>query len=164
MSLWRSGGVTAGVVAAVAVVCAVEVAAAGSRPFSAALEGRANPVPTSDPCVLTNTEGGTGQAVHMGAIAWASSETVNFCSNPDGAEVQGEFILTAANGDEVFGRYETLAHPDFGAGVITFSGHWEITGGSGRFEHATGEGTLSGEGSLTPPFGVVANFVGAISY
>ncbi len=50
------------------------------------------------------------------------------------------------------------------AGTITFSGQWEITAGTGRFAGATGEGTLSGEGSLVPPFGVIASFVGNISY
>lgn len=160
----RNVGISFGVLAALVLACSVSAAAEASRPFGATLEGHANPVPTSDPCVLTNTEGGTGRAVHMGAIAWASSETVNFCSNPDGADVQGSFIMTAANGDQLFGQYTTLAHPDVVTGVITFSGQWTITGGTGRFEHATGDGTLTGEGSLAPPFGVMASFVGTVSY
>ena len=140
------------------------VAAAGPRPFGATLEGHSNAVPTSDPCVLTITEGGTGKAVHMGAIAWASSETLNLCSNPEGADVQGELVMTAANGDEVFGRYVSLVRPDFQAGVFTFTGRWEIVSGTGRFRNVTGEGTLSGGGSLVPPFQVMASMVGSISY
>lgn len=140
------------------------LSASGSVPFSATLTGHANPTPTADPCVLSNTEGGSGTAVHMGAIAWASSETVNFCSNPDGADVTGQFTFTAANGDELTGTYVTLAHPDFAAGIITFSGEWTITGGTGRFAGASGSGTLSGEGSLAPPFEVSATFLGRISY
>ncbi len=164
MRLRPAAGAAGGILAAVVVAGSMGLAAAESRPFGATLEGHANPVPTSDPCVLTNTEAGTGKAVHMGAIAWASSETVNFCTNPEGADVTGEFVMTAANGDQIRGHYTTLAHPDFQAGVITFSGEWEITGGTGRFEQASGQGTLTGEGSLAPPFGVMASFVGNISY
>jgi hypothetical protein len=153
-----------GVLTAMVLAFSVSAAADSARPFGATLEGYANPVPTSDPCVLTNTEGGTGKAVHMGAIAWASSETVNFCTDPEGAEVQGSFVMTAANGDQLHGEYTTLAHPDFTSGVITFSGQWTIVGGTGRFENATGGGTLTGEGSLAPPFAVMASFVGKVSY
>ena len=135
------------------------------RPFGAILEGHAHPDPSeTDPCLLTNTEEGTGHAVHMGAIEWASAETVNFCTNPAGADVEGEFVMTAANGDEVYGRYVTLAHLDPVMGVITFSGEWKIVNGTGRFAHATGQGTLTGEGSLVPPFPVIASFVGTISF
>lgn len=73
-------------------------------------------------------------------------------------------MWTAADGDELTGRYVTLATPDFIAGVITFAGTWEITGGTGRFAGAPGAGTLSGEGSLAPPFGVSATFEGTITY
>ena len=135
------------------------------RPFGAILEG--NALPEQDPddrCLLKNTEHGTGRAVHMGAITWASAETVNFCTNPAGAEVDGEFVMVAANGDEVYGRYETLAHPNPDTGVITFSGEWRILSGTGRFADATGQGTLTGEGALAPPFGVIASFVGTISF
>jgi hypothetical protein len=138
---------------------------AESRPFGASLEGNAAPVPDpNNPCLLTNTESGKGRAVHMGVITWASAETVNFCSNPAGAEVQGEFVMRAADGDELVGTYVTLAHPDFVTGVITFSGEWKIVGGTGRFAQATGTGTLTGEGSLLPPFGVIASFVGTVSF
>jgi hypothetical protein len=33
-------------------------------PFTVALIGNANPMPTCDPCVLDNTEAGTGHAAH----------------------------------------------------------------------------------------------------
>jgi hypothetical protein len=164
MRLLQTASVAA-VVTAVVLACPVQAAAGESRPFGAVLDGHANPVPDpGDPCLLANTEAGTGRAVHMGAIVWASAETVNFCTNPEGADIQGQFVMTAANGDQVFIDYVTLAHPDFNAGVITFSGTWTITGGTGRFADATGDGTLSGEGSLLPPFDVIASFVGSISY
>lgn len=165
MTLRRiSAAAVAGILAAFVVAGPVHLSASRSVPFSATVVGHANPLPTLDPCVLSNTEGGSGTAVHMGAIAWASSETVNFCTNPEGADVTGEFIFTAANGDQLTGTYVTLAHPDPAAGQITFSGTWQLTGGTGRFAGAFGEGTLSGQGSLAPPFEVSATFVGTISY
>lgn len=156
--------VVAGMLAAFVVTGSVGVSASGTVPFSATLIGHANPAPTADPCVLNNTEGGSGTAVHMGAVAWASAETVNFCTNQAGADVAGEFVFTAANGDQLAGRYVTLAHPDVAAGQITFNGTWKVTVGTGRFAGAVGEGTLSGQGSLAPPFDVSATFIGAIAY
>ena len=165
MTLRRISTAAAAVLVAAFVVGATGGLSASRRvPFSATVVGHANPTPTADPCVFNNTEGGSGTAVHMGAIAWASAETVNFCTNSQGADVAGEFVFTAANGDQLTGTYVTLAHPDFAAGEITFSGEWTVTAGTGRFAAASGEGTLSGQGSLAPPFDVSATFVGAIAY
>jgi len=100
----------------------------------------------------------------MGAIAWAGAQTLNLCTNPEGADDHGEFVMTAANGDEVFGSYVTLVRFDFEAGVFTFTGRWRISGGTGRFSHAIGEGTVSGEGSVAPPSKVTARLAGTISY
>jgi hypothetical protein len=154
----------AAVLTILAGISPLAVADATSFPFRATLTGHAGPQPTADPCVLSNTEGGSGVATHLGAVDWTSAETVNFCTNLEGADVEGTFVWTAANGDEIRGRYVTVAHPDFAAGTITFAGTWEVTSGTGRFAGATGEGTLSGHGSLAPPFEVAATFEGAIRY
>jgi hypothetical protein len=45
-------------------------------------------MPTSDPCILDNTEAAIGHATQLGAITWAH-ESVNLCSNSDGADVDG---------------------------------------------------------------------------
>jgi hypothetical protein len=135
-----------------------------SRPFKVTLIGNANPMPTADPCVLDNNEAGTGHATHMGNITFATHETVNMCTNPDGADVDGTFLLTAANGDTVFGTYHTLAHLDFGTNQVSAFGQFTITGGTGRFEGASGDGTIGADGSLLPPFEVLGGQVGRISY
>jgi len=135
-----------------------------SRPFSATLEGNANPVPTADPCILVNTETAASRALHLGEGTWGSEEVVNFCSNPAGADVDGKFVITAANGEQIFGVYRTLAHLDFGTNTITALGRYEITGGTGRFEGAKGEGDISASGSLLPPFEVTGGLFGRISY
>lgn len=141
----------------------VNVAAARSRPFSATVESWTTVEPTPDTCVLLNKGAGTGIGVHMGAIAWVAWGPLNVCTGGTDAE----FVMTAANGDEVFGKYESLVRPDFDAGVFTFAGRWEIVGGTGRFGYATGEGTLSGWGNLVQPpepSKVMATMVGNISY
>jgi hypothetical protein len=135
-----------------------------ARPFAVTLDGNASPVFQPDGCTIINDEEGTGHARHMGAIAWQSHEVVETCLNPAGADVTGQFVLTAANGDQVFGTYTTLAHLDFGAGQVTAFGHFQITGGTGRFSGAGGSGVISAIGSLAPPFAVLGGMSGAISY
>jgi hypothetical protein len=111
-----------------------------ARPFAVTLDGNASPVFQPDGCTIINDEEGTGHA------------------RP------GQFVLTAANGDQVFGTYTTLAHLDFGAGQVTAFGHFQITGGTGRFSGAGGSGVISAIGSLAPPFAVLGGMSGAISY
>lgn len=133
-----------------------------SRPFAVVLEGNANPMPTEDPCTLLNTETAVGRALDIGRITWESRELVYVCSDP--AEVEGEFVITAANGDRIVGVYETRARLDFTTNEVTAFGFFKITGGSGRFEGARGGGVITAEGSLLPPFEVTGNLFGRISY
>ena len=156
-------GTLAGVVVSVSVLfLVVNSAHAESRPFRMSSQGHANPIPVDD-CTLTNSEVGTGQALHLGALTWFSNEVVDLCAE-GGPQVSAEFVLTAANGDQVFGHLRTVARLDFATNQITFAGLWEIDGGTGRFENATGLGELSGWGNLLPPFEVTAEFSGEIQY
>jgi len=139
-------------------------AQSSSRPFAVTLDGNASPVFLPDGCTIVNDEQGTGQAQHMGRITWQSHEVVDVCSNPDGANVVGEMVITAADGDQVFGSYQTLAHLDFVGGQVRALGSFEITGGTGRFANATGQGIISAVGSLAPPFGVLGQMSGVIGY
>ena len=144
-------------------VVATLPAYAESRPFRMSLQGNAGPAPTSDPCILTNSERGTGQALHLGSMTWASEETVNLCA-PGGPSVSAQFVLVAANGDRVNGTLHTAALFDFATNQVTFAGVWEIAGGTGRFAAASGHGTLTGWGNLLPPFEVTAEFSGEVAY
>ena len=134
------------------------------QPFIVALQGQANPTPTEDSCVLVNTEAATGSALGIGQIAWASREVVNLCSNADGAEVKGEFAITAANGDQLFGVYQTLAKLDFESNEITAHGRYQIMGGTGKFNGASGEGIIGASGSLAPPFEFRGVLLGRVSF
>lgn len=144
----------------------VAVVAAGgeARPFEVVLDGHANPVPTPDPCVLINTETATGTATHLGLVTWMSEETVNLCSNPEGGDVSGTFVIVAANGDELRGSYETLAHLDFEAGRIAAVGRFRIEGGTGRFAGAGGDGAIAADGDLLPPFAFTGSLSGWMAY
>jgi hypothetical protein len=97
----------------------------------------------------------------MGDITWESHETVNVC-NPAGADVQGQITITAANGDVVIADYQALAQ--FSGAEVTAFGYWEITGGSGRFADASGNGVIAARGSLLPPFEVTGAMAGVIGY
>ncbi len=131
---------------AAATVClalglSVTVAASGSsRPFKASIHSFAGPAPTTDRCVLANAESGSAQVTHLGKSAMESNEFGNLCSNPEGADITGQFTMTAANGDQLFGSYDTLGHLDFANDEVTFSG------------------------PFTPPFDVFAQMKGRISY
>ena len=61
-------------------------------------------------------------------------------------------------------RYQTVAHLDFGTNQVLAAGLYSITGGTGRFAGASGEGVLTAEGSLLPPFEVIGRFSGTIAY
>lgn len=145
------------------VSAAPAVADEQARPFGATIEGNAGPVFTG-PCTIVNNETGTGQALHLGAITLTTHENVDLCSNPAGAVINGQFVMTAANGDQVVGTYQTLGHLDFATNQVTAAGRYTITGGTGRFAEVSGEGDLTAVGSLLPPFEVMGSFFGRITY
>ena len=130
-------------------------------PFVLFLAGNANPTPTADPCILANTETGTGRSAALGDFTWDSSESVDLCANGN-ADIDGQFTLTAVNGDQITGNYRTSAHLDMHSGVITAVGHYKITGGSGAFAGAKGKGVTAASGSLAPPFGFDGGLFGSI--
>lgn len=137
------------------------------RPFRFTLTGNANPDFSQGPCNVTNTESGTGTALHLGAVTWTSSERVDFCvdpSDPGLAEATGELVVTAADGDRLTATYLATVRADFVGGTLTAEGDFVITGGTGRFKDASGGGELDIEGDLLPPFAVAGAFVGGLSY
>lgn len=107
------------------------------RPFEATATGNANLSPTDDPCIVINRETATGTATHLGEFAWRDVETVDFCAIPGGVAVVGEFVMAAANGDELTGEFTTTGtfQPN---GDLLIAGTYLFTGGTGRFVGATG--------------------------
>ena len=113
-------------------------------PFKATFSGSA--VPTSP---TTISFAGTGSASHMGRITNVGNVTV---TGPDGSCNGGVTAvntetLTAANGDAI-----TIQSHDVtcltGPNQYHGTGHWTVTDGTGRFRHATGEGSFDGIADL----------------
>ena len=110
--------------------------------------------------VLTVEVHGTGHATHLGRLTGDQSN----CAAPLGttfAITDGEFTLTAANGDQIVGTYfgelVPLAPP-----LFSIDGPFTITGGTGRFTGATGGGDVSGVQNLATGDATIS-FVGTVS-
>ena len=88
-----------------------------------------------EPPVVHIESGGTGHATHLGRSMWFFSHDLDLTTYT----WEGFFIFTAANGDELYvdaiGGVGPTEDPDI---VVSF-GDGVITGGTGRFENATGE-------------------------
>jgi hypothetical protein len=94
----------------------------------------------------------SGQATHLGQF---TREEFAFLG-PDGS-VAGTIVFTAANGDELWVSFEGAFTTATGIdGLYTF------TGGTGRFQGATGEATFQ---AYTPDFSYAeVTFDGTVSY
>lgn len=94
----------------------------------------------------------TGTATHLGQF----TREERLFLNPDGS-FTGTMVFTAANGDELWLDFEgAFTSPTTAEGTYTF------TGGTGRFEDATGEATFD---AFTPDgVHVEATFEGTIRY
>ena len=120
---------------------AASITATQSRvPFAAAYAGSANFTSAS-----TVHFSGTGVASSLGAssnsgvIVITGSDT----SCTGGLPNSNPETLTAANGDVLVITMHDVACP-VSEGVLHGTGHWEVSGGTGRFRGATGQGTSDG--------------------
>ncbi len=130
------------------VITALAVATVGSagndlhaRPFWGSVSG---PVTFVDNGVCNDITGATwqtmwaatGNLTHLGRTEVQGAH----CSTPDGAfAVGGEATLTAANGDEVSLTYTgTTVYFSMEEGLVVQEVKYIITGGTGRFEGASG--------------------------
>jgi hypothetical protein len=85
---------------------------------------------------------GGGQATHLGDCTWHTVMWVYF----NGSQ-HGDMVFTAANGGELHGAFDGHGWRD-SEGVSHFEGTYRFDGGTGRFEHATGEGDYWGAAVL----------------
>jgi hypothetical protein len=99
---------------------------------------------------------GTGGATHLGLYAEAG--TLSFTPDPNDPTrvlVVGEATFTAANGDELRGVI-TQASLDLTTGIAI--GEFRFTGGTGRFEGASGTAGLTVlQNLITGAFEITAN-------
>lgn len=146
------------------------------RPFKGTVNGHVTfAMPGTDVCpalgLQTQSNAG-GQFTHMGSMSMYSEH----CT-PTGAAISGGVMtLTSANGDQVYLSYDGLQLdlPDFMGGTlavgdsIPVEGTFVVTGGTGRFDGAAGDGTWTAsvlyEGLEDPDWAGTWSFTGTISY
>jgi hypothetical protein len=86
---------------------------------------------------------GTGEATHLGKIRESASVVINLASNPaPGCTTEiRETILTAANGDQLT-LHATGQACDTSPTTTSAVDSFVVTGRTGRFNGASGDGTI----------------------
>ena len=97
------------------------------------------PSSAGEPCALIGTITGDGVTTKLGAVHLASRDCINPVSPTSFVFLSDDVVLTIG-GDEIWAAYGgTLSVADG-----TIKGSYFIFGGTGRFAHATGVGTING--------------------
>jgi hypothetical protein len=111
-------------------------ALAGPRPFHLVEHGwiSATPRAGSGGAILDVVSNGTGTATHLGAISVDRTATLTATATPGVFAFNGQATLTAASGELL----TTTITGTFNANVGHADLVYQWTGGTGRFEHATG--------------------------
>jgi hypothetical protein len=98
----------------------------------------------------------TGEAIatHLGLVtAHSVEETINLLTGEGVATHQ----FTGANGDAILVDFVFTAIPTSET-VFVVNGAWQISGGTGRFDGASGSGTYAGRVEFTGPNSAVGHF------
>ena len=101
-----------------------------------------------------------GNVSHLGRSTVRIIGAADFGASVPTAIPPTEGVVTAANGDEVRFRIRWTLAPA-GAGVFTVAGPYTVTGGSGRFANAGGEGFCTGRVDLNSG-AAVADIAGTV--
>jgi hypothetical protein len=95
--------------------------------------------------IVSVSGAGEGGGLHLGRLAVASIwEEVNLATG----EGLAFYRLIAANLDEIYITFEFLAIP-VGPGQFHIAGTWIATGGTGRWNGASGGGIYEGDAAFT---------------
>ena len=129
--------VTLAVAASIALGLAAPVAAGEQVPFRGRFAGVSTTVSVNFPIAIGLTSG-MGNATHLGKFVFEHPHTVNL----QDFTITGSFHFVAANGDEVFADFSGQSSATPTPGVRLVVGTATITGGTGRFEGATGSFAL----------------------
>ena len=121
---------------ALAIIGAMSLTAfAGARPFHLVEHGQITATPRDrSGTVLDVVASGVGTATHLGAITVARTAVLTATATPGVFDFNGEATLTAASGEKL----TTTITGTFNAAVGHADLIYQWTGGTGRFEHATG--------------------------
>ena len=128
------------------------ISSVGALPYTATSNLIAVGLPKGD---FTST---SGTATHLGAILDFGTYTVS------DNKVTGEGTQIAANGDELHYEFDEEVDFSMGSGVADFT----FTGGTGRFEGATGSGKFYSKVTPIdddpPTLNIEVQYVGEIFY
>lgn len=125
-------------------------------------------------CEVTTVGG--GNITHLGRVSSRGTGIIAIdfskdpCVLPDGSatgvviESSGTFVYVAANGDEVFASYDDTLCSAFGESAGSLQGTQTITGGTGRFEGASGGTMTNGTVDDPAPNTFEIDSVGTITY
>ena len=105
-----------------------------SVPFKGSFEGSQTLTPGTPPFGTVNGSA-TGTGTHVGRFTVTFPHTVNFATRTG----VGTYTFTAANGDTLTASFTGAAQ---GAPLVSIVEHATVTGGTGRFEGATGTFTV----------------------
>jgi len=139
---------------------------AKEKPFKASLavaETLGPPCASDHPNPLAFGSGNItviGKASHMGRVSGDGIDCINII--PPDPDVLPSFIftnenltLTAANGDKLFllyeGSFTPTTPPTVVPSIYEIKGEFQVQGGTGRFEGATGSGIMEGSEVLSFP-------------
>jgi hypothetical protein len=98
------------------------------------------------PVVVSTPFEGVGRLSHLGKSTVSSSQTVDFTKTPP--ELTGTDEFTAANGDKLYATHSGISGAPDAQGNVTFSGEYIFTGGTGKFQGASGSAAFTGTASL----------------
>jgi hypothetical protein len=87
----------------------------------------------------------------MGETSFAAMSTITGSASCEhGFTATEQETFTAANGDKVFTSSNDVLCPT-STNTFQINGSWTITGGTGRFEDASGTGAFQASGTMTSP-------------
>jgi len=101
------------------------------------------------PCMFIGSLNGTGVASYLGQVSAAAQDCVNPVPTASGApafsfaSTAPGAVFTTASGEKLYATYGGLLLPRTGA-PHAVKGIFTITGGTGEYAGATGDGTITG--------------------
>ena len=128
-------------------------------------EGILTRTPLSEQCWAVRIDG-TGHVSHLGRVSVVVTYE-NVCLAPSGDNLlpsgpAGQGVITTASGDQIFGTFRWIASPTPTPGLLAIAGTFTITGGTGKYEGATGSGVYVATGNV-PTNEVKTRIEGVIS-
>jgi hypothetical protein len=108
-------------------------------PFKGSLDGTVTITPIIDPVFDVHVEiDGTGNATHLGEFSVSIPHDVDRRPPPNPSVAVGEYVFTAANGDELYAEFSGEATVIVPGLLLSLVETATITGGTGRFAGASG--------------------------